>query len=28
MTRTEMLDLSVPELVDLLDYYREATRDG
>lgn len=28
MSRTEMLDMSIPELVDMLDAYREMTRDG
>lgn len=26
--RTELLDLSIPEMVDLIDYYREVSRGG
>lgn len=28
MSRDEMLQLSIPELVDVIDYFREANRDG
>lgn len=28
VSRTEMLDLSIPEMVDLIDYYQEARRGG
>lgn len=28
ISRSEMLEMTVPEMVDMLGYYREVTRDG